>query len=183
MRANDWHVLMIVAVLAAVAPLMASTPKSPSLPDFPGWPTHFEGRALRSLPLTEPEQRFERTFPGRIGRFTDGSRELVIRWVTKPTRMLHPAADCFRGSGYAIEPRPLERHEDSSWSAFDATKGTMRFRVRERITGANGDQWSDVSAWYWSASRSAVDGPWWATTVADAYSGSFAAGVPLSAAE
>jgi hypothetical protein len=55
-------------------------------------PAH-EGCALVELPLTPREAGFTRTFPAGLGRFSDGQRELIIRWVGAPTRRLHSAAD------------------------------------------------------------------------------------------
>ncbi|MDP1791075.1 MAG: hypothetical protein Q8L12_10910, partial [Methylibium sp.] len=66
------------------------------------WPRQFDGRTLRPLALSPVEQRFANAFPGAIGRFSDGERLLVLRDVQRPTRMLHPAADCYRGLGYSI---------------------------------------------------------------------------------
>src|SRR5262245_28444559 len=97
------------AALAALAPLLAR-PSASAVAEaghFPGWPTHYEGRVLTELPLTQRELAFVRDFPGRVGRFSDGRREIIIRWVGAPTRRLHPASDCFRGSGYSITPMPL----------------------------------------------------------------------------
>ena len=55
--------------------------------------------------MSEVEQRFAARFPGAIARFSDGERVIVLRHVERPTRMLHPAADCFRGLGYAHAAR------------------------------------------------------------------------------
>jgi hypothetical protein len=133
----------------------------------PSWPTYFEGRLLRSLPLGEREKRFAADFPGGIARFTDGEREIVMRWVSRETRMLHPASDCFRGLGYSITPRPLRVDTTGAkWGAFTATHGNQRLDVRERIYDAAGHQWTDVSAWYWSAATGKSQGPWWAITTA-----------------
>jgi len=71
---------------------------------FPGWPTDLDGKALKELPLTEREQRFNSGFPGRIGRFTDGRREIIIRWITVPSHRLHAASVCLRASGAKIIP-------------------------------------------------------------------------------
>ena len=134
---------------------------------FPGWPAEFEGKALTELPLTELEQRFNADFPGKIGRFTDGKREIVIRWVTEATRKLHPAADCFQGLGYSVKPLPLQRDgKGSLWSSFAASKGSDRLRVYERINSDAGETWTDVSAWYWAALRHGQGG-WWAITIAE----------------
>jgi hypothetical protein len=119
------------------------------------------------------EQRFASDFPGRIARFSDGEREVVIRWVSRETRKLHPASDCFRGSGYAITPEPLAVDADGTrWGSFLASRGAQRLHVRERIYDASGEEWTDVSAWYWAATAGKSRGPWWAITTAETYVGS-----------
>jgi hypothetical protein len=135
---------------------------------FPGWPATFEGRPLRELPLTEREERFGEGFPGRIARFTDGRRELILRWVAVPTRQLHSAADCFQGLGYSTTGPTLWRQEDgSAWHRFTAARGTVRLTVREAITSGTASRWMDVSQWYWEALLGRTQGPWWAVTVAE----------------
>ncbi len=136
---------------------------------FPGWPAQLEGRELKPLPLTERELRFGEDFPGKIGRFTDGRTEVIVRWVTEATRKLHPASDCFEGIGFRVQPLPLHVDEHGSrWSSFTATRGNERLRVRERIYAGTGESWSDVSSWYWAALRETSAGPWWAITIAEA---------------
>lgn len=159
---------LIACATAALLPFLSAHSEQPSRNNvaFPGWPDQFEGRTLTALPMTALEQRFMSDFPGRIGRFSDGKRELVISWVTEPTRKLHPAADCFQGLGYSVKPLALHRDDRGwLWSSFAAIKGNERLRVYERIHSESGESWTDVSAWYWSALRE--DGPWWAITVAE----------------
>ena len=135
---------------------------------FPGWPSSFEGRELTVLPLSEREQRFGLDFPGRLARFTDGRREIIIRWVTQPTRKLHPASDCFEAIGYSVRPDALRVDRNGArWGSFIATRGTERLLVSERIYTEAGDTWADTSAWYWSAISQNTRGPWWAVTVAE----------------
>jgi hypothetical protein len=176
MHANR-HVAFIVALLAAgLAPLFASTGTRAPAEDFPGWPTHFEGRSLQALPLSDAERRFERDFPGRLGRFTDGQREIVIRWVSQPTRKLHPASDCFRGSGYRVAPMPIDIVNGEPWSRFDARREHEHWRIREAIIEDAGVEragiddrrrrWTDVSSWYWAAMRDSRGRRWWSFTVA-----------------
>lgn len=158
-------------VLALVAPWLAA-PRSAGGGDaaatFPGWPTHFAGRPLTRLPLTEREERFGGDFPGRIARFTDGRRELVVRFVTGPTRKLHPASDCFAGIGYRVRPLPLKVDVDGArWGGFTAERGGEKLLVYERIYSDAGGSWEDVSAWYWAAAGGKGPGPWWAVTVAE----------------
>jgi hypothetical protein len=169
-------VYLIACLLAATMPLLPLATEERRINGahgdaaaaFPGWPASFEGRALTPLPLSERERRFGEGFPGRVGRFTDGTREIIIRWVTEPTRKLHPASDCFASTGYAVQPLPL-RVDDAGerWGAFTASRGAERLRVRERIHDGAGRSWTDASAWYWSALADDTPGPWWAITVAE----------------
>jgi hypothetical protein len=128
----------------------------------------WDGVALRPLALSEVEQRFADRFPGAIGRMTDGTQTLVMRQVTQPTRMLHPAADCYRALGYRIEQARLERDAQARmWRCFVAQRhGAQKFRVCERIVDARGTAFTDTSAWYWAAASGQSHGPWQAVTVA-----------------
>jgi len=162
---------LIACVLAALAPFVFAESHVPSNAGnvaFPGWPTEFDGKTLTPLPLTEVEKRFAGGFPGRIGRFTDGNREIIIRWVTEATRKLHSSSDCFQGLGYSVQPLAAHRDTNQSlWGSFAATKRNDRLRVYERINNDAGETWTDVSSWYWSALRREDSGPWWAFTVAE----------------
>ncbi len=139
---------------------------------FPGWPVHPAGRGWRELPLGEREAGFAKDFPGRVARFHDGEREWVLRWVTSPTRRLHPAADCFRGAGYVITPLSIVTDEKGRrWARFRAERDGERLLVRERIEPAanpTAEGWTDASSWFWSAALGrAGDGPWLAWTSAE----------------
>jgi hypothetical protein len=163
---------LTVCTLAALMPLLPSQSKRSATPNpvvaFGGWPQAIEGQVLRPLPLTERELRFGGDFPGQIGRFTDGQREVIVRWVAEATRKLHPASDCFEGVGFHVKPLPLHVDRNGSlWSSFIATRGNERLRVRERIYTETGESWTDVSSWYWAAARETSVGPWWAVTVAE----------------
>lgn len=132
------------------------------------FPTQFENRPLQRLELSTREEVFAKDFPGEIRRYVQGSREIIIRYVTEPTRKLHPASDCFSAIGYKIEPLPLKIGEsEQKWSCFRATKGDENLRVCERIFADNGESWTDVSSWYWSA-LSRTNTGYWALTVAEA---------------
>jgi hypothetical protein len=161
---------IVACAVAALMPFLSARSESPGNAGavaFPGWPTEFQGRPLTALPLTALEQRFNADFPGKIGRFTDGKREIIIRWVTVATRKLHPASDCFQGLGYSVKPLAVHRdNKGSLWSSFAATKGNDQLRVYERIHNDSGETWTDVSAWYWSALRNG-EGGWWAITIAE----------------
>jgi hypothetical protein len=133
------------------------------------WPREWDGRTLRPLALSAVEQRFAAQFPGRIARLTDGAQVLVMREVRTPTRMLHPAADCYRGLGYRIEQARLERDDAQRlWRCFVAERNGQRTRVCERIVGADGAAFTDASSWFWAAQLGQSTGPWQAVTTARA---------------
>jgi hypothetical protein len=159
---------IIACALAAVVPLLPLRVSGTPQPAFPGWLTRFEGKPLKELPLSEREQRFKADFSGHIARFTDGTREIVVRWVTQETRKLHPTADCFEGLGYRIKPLPLRVDaEGNRWGAFAATRGDATIHVYERIHDDAGNSWTEASEWYWAALMGKTKGPWWAITVAE----------------
>ena len=155
-------------ILAALRPLTLGPIAAGAVPAFPGWPSELQGNQIYALPLTEREEAFARDFPGRIGRFSDGTREIILRWVTQDTRKLHPASDCFRGAGYAVHPLPVrvDRVGDY-WSCFAASARGASMRVCERIRGVKGESFSDTSAWFWAALLGESKGPWWAETIAE----------------
>jgi hypothetical protein len=172
LRSRGAIAAFLAAVLAAsVAPNLDHAHERPSISgtDFPGWPTHYEDRPLTELPLTAREAAFMRDFPGRVGRFSDGRREIIVRWVGAPTRRLHAAADCFRGSGYAVTSLPVKR--DAAGAAMGWFRailgGTGDMIVCELIRGNHGESWPDVSAWYWSAMFGSSAAPWWSFVVAE----------------
>src|SRR5262245_15333361 len=159
-----------MAIVAALLPLQDQTfgARDPALAGFPGWPTHYDGRALKAMPLTRRELAFVQDFPGRVGRFSDGRREIIIRWVGAPTRRLHPAADCFRANGYAITPVPARTNSvGDTMSCFRASFRGQHMRVCELIRSEQGASWPDVSAWYWNAMLGSERGPWWSYVVAE----------------
>ena len=133
-------------------------------------PTEWQGAPLRPLALSEVEKRFAQHFPGSVARMTDGKQVLVLRTVTQPTRMLHPATDCYRGLGYRIRNEQLEVQADQArWRCFVADRSTgasRAVRVCERIEDAQGQGYTDTSAWYWAAIAGQSTGPWRAVTIA-----------------
>jgi len=144
-----------------------ATPGGPAndFPSFPGWSAGPVAPDWTPQALGARETRFARDFPGKIALFTDAERTYVVRWLPTPTRRLHPAADCLRALGYTIEPRPLlQKTGGTLWSACDAIRGSECLRVHERILGADGHSWTDVSTWFWQASLGRATGPWWIVT-------------------
>lgn len=161
-------VFLGLCAVAALLPTFERRPVAASAAAFPGWPTQWEGEPIREVPLNARELRFNSNFPGRVAKFTDGRRELILRWVTQGARQLHGSADCFRGMGYSVTPQPgVNNGSGGVWSSFMAERGGQRLLVRERITDADGIEWTDVSAWYWSVLLKRSTGPWLGATVAE----------------
>lgn len=160
-------------VLAAVLPLLGASGEG-QLPENPRSVEWAEamwlpgGASAVRRPLTAVEERFANRFPGAIGRFADSRQEWIVRVVHRPTRLLHPAADCFRGLGYAVETTHVTVDaRNERWSCFAATRGGQSLKVCERIFDLDGGRWTDTSAWYWSSllgRTGGQHGPWWAVT-------------------
>jgi hypothetical protein len=141
----------------------ASQPAAPAIE----LPSQWNGRPVRPLVLTEVEQRFARQFPGAIARMTDGEQVVVLRTVLRPTRMLHPAADCYRGIGWRVQDAKLQQDGSQKlWRCFTASRNGQGLHVCERIVDAKGQSFTDASAWYWAALLGQTSGPWQAFTVA-----------------
>jgi len=158
---------LILCLAAALVPFLPGGAGGDGCPDaFPGWPPQLDERPLSALALGERDARFVSGFPGRVGKFTDGEREILIRWVPRPTRKLHSGADCFRGMGFATKPLPVRVDgRGHRWSAFEVRRGALVLTVRERIFNETGGAWTDPSGWYWSALMGRSEGPYWAVTV------------------
>jgi exosortase/archaeosortase family protein len=151
--------------------LCTSSPAvEPQSIDFPGWPKDFQGAPLIEVGLSSQESRWERQFPGRVGRFTDGNREIVIRWVRSATRSLHPASDCLQALGYTIKPRRIRRDTSGSlWGCFDAVRGSKEpLSICEQIRDGDGISWSDTSSWFWHAALRPSHKGYWAWSVSKA---------------
>jgi hypothetical protein len=166
--AEHWpHALAAVALCCAMLPLGLTESAEPTTAAaHTEWPRAWHGQPLQPLAMSAVEHRFAAHFPGRIARFAvaDGS-ELVLREVQRPTRMLHPAVDCWRGIGWRIEATRLETDAQALlWRCFEATRDGQRVRVCERIVDADGQAFSDASAWFWAASLNRSRGPWQAVT-------------------
>jgi hypothetical protein len=162
-------VFICLAALGLLRPLLVeeTAPRSQVFA-FSGWPAQFEGKGIVQLPLSEREKSFARDFPGQIGRFTDGEREIILRWIAKESRKLHPASDCLKGAGFAVRPLPLTRDtQGNQWNCVQASRQDSSARVCERIYDGKGKNWSDTSTWFWDALLGNTQGPWWAATVAD----------------
>lgn len=133
---------------------------------LPAWPTHHNGKRLTQMKLSAQEKQWLGNFPGKVARFSDGRGQIILRWVTTPTRRLHPAVDCFRGLGYKIEKIQIVKDASGNWRRFVASKGKLRLSVRERISDKNNRLFTDTSEWYWSALMKKSKGPWMVVTEA-----------------
>ncbi len=157
-RPGQW---ILIGFLVLSGSLITDVTRSkPQIPNFSGFPTRWEGEPLTALPLSPAERRFAATFPGRLGAFsTPSGNRIILRWVTSATRKLHSSADCLRSEGYRITGGPNDR--------LASLKGGGTFQIRERIFAAAnpGQEWSEVSPWYWDAFFGRSTGPWWASTV------------------
>jgi hypothetical protein len=165
---NALHALLLAAICAAVVPFFADEHRQVSaMNSSVAWPTQFQGRALARLPLSAREQAFLSGFPGSTARFTDGERDIVMRQVLSPTRRLHPAEDCYRGSGYEIsESRIVRDSSNSQWHCFNAKRSDGTRNVCEQLRDKDGRRWTDVSSWFWAATLGKSTGPWFVVTVA-----------------
>lgn len=170
----------LAMALATLLPLVATGSGQPARSDAgteAELPRAWDGRALRPLALSAVEQRFADRFPGRIARLTDGERIVVLRSVAQPTRMLHPAADCYRALGWRISGEGLhafDRHDgiEGVQRCFIATRHGQTLRVCEYIVDGHGAVYSDTSAWYWDALLGRSHAGWLAVTVAEPWRGS-----------
>ncbi len=157
------------AILSAAALLAAGTPLVPAAPvavaSEVSWPTRDDGRRLTPIAATALDARLARDFPGRIARFSDGRRQIVLRHVPQATRQLHPARDCFEAIGYRVAPVPMARGAGGTLSScFEATRDGVVLKVCERIVAHDGESFPDVSSWYWPALLGRSRGPWLANT-------------------
>ena len=142
------------------------------------WPKSWGGNAIVPCEQSPEMMKFWSGFPGAYHEFTvvsSGAAEksgaavperIVMRLVTQPTRLLHPAQDCFRGSGFSITPLPAYLDQNNRlWSGFIAEKNGRKRVVRQCVIAVGGFDleraeeavaarvWPDVSSWYWDVAR------------------------------
>ncbi len=159
---------LTLCILTAARPLLTHSPSTcPSAvtAGFPGWAAAPIPAGLTPLALSPREAKFAQQFPGQIAAFTDGQTTWLVRWLAQPTRKLHPATDCLRATGYSVAPEPIfAGHDGTHWGTLRATRGTEKLLVRERIIDVQGHEYTDVSAWFWSATLEKSPAPWWCVT-------------------
>ena len=154
--------LVGISLLGMVRPLLQSQIVNHlQLPAETEWPSHFMGKLLIPIPLTEGEESFYQGFPGQAAQFEGGGERLILRRVQAATRKLHPAKDCFKGIGYSIGELGLVMDAyEQIWRIFRATKENESLEVLEMISDNHGNTWSDVSTWYWAVLLRRTQGPW-----------------------
>lgn len=154
----------LIVAFAALAPFFVKRPTTEAKSHtFPGFPPPFS--SMVELPLSPIEARFAEKFPGKIAKFEEAGAQYVVRFVETPTRMLHPATDCFRASGFDITPLArCEAPQAAAQGCFLATSKNTTLLVSESIRDAHGKSFNDVSAWYWATQTGTTQGPWWSVT-------------------
>ena len=156
-----------LTVAAGLIPLLHAGETGARSRSAVAWPTTFQGRPLERVALTPVEERFAAHFPGAVARFTDGEHQLILRAIDRPTRLLHPAADCFKAVGYSVQDSGVMADANGvQWGCFTASRYGRSMRVCERIFDEDGHSWTDVSAWYWHAVLGRTRAPWTAVAVA-----------------
>jgi exosortase/archaeosortase family protein len=161
--------LMTAAVLAPI--LAIGTPRTPLLSEIGPEPVSFtfDGLTLplRPMPSTAEEAAFAKSFPGTLSSHRWGDDQVILRRMTEATRRLHPSRDCLSAAGFeTTDAITVTRPDGSEWANFSAVRNGEQLMVFERIVSErNGATWTDVSAWYWSAMRHPLNGPWEAETV------------------
>jgi exosortase/archaeosortase family protein len=168
-RRVDRLILLASAMLAPSMMIHAADQARPAEP-LPA-PVFFTFNGL-TLPLhpqppSPEETAFARSFPGSISSHRWGDHQVILRRVTTATRRLHPSRDCLRAGGFeTTDSVTVQCSDGSEWSRFSAIRNGERLIIHERIVSeADGASWTDVPAWFWSAMRHPLNGPWRAEAV------------------
>jgi hypothetical protein len=158
-----FKIYFMTCVLAAIIPFLPVKPVSrQDHGTFPGWPEQFDGVTLQKLPLSAREEQLAQGFTGRIACFTDGEREIILRWTSLAQKNLSSALDYFKRQHYNVTFRDIWKDPNRVyWRSFDATKTNEHLRVWERIYDAAGNSWTETPTWYWAVLWGKTRGPWW----------------------
>ncbi len=166
-----WGMLFLTCLVAGILPLISIRPEANPVKTvvFPGWPEYFEGRKLKPIRQSEEAVRFQSGFPGAVAVFDAEGQRVILRWVTRETRQVHPSSDCYRALGYDIKWLPaFIGKAQERWNCFAATRERDRLFVRECVFDCHfASVCSDVSAWYWSAVTHKTNPPWWVVTIVE----------------
>lgn len=163
---------LLLCVAAMIVPLWPSSEPARDSGNavFPGWPQEYEGKALTSQELSPREQRFYRDFDGCVAKFSDGGRQIVMRWTDSATRKFHLFERCYQAIGYDVQAIPMRLdREGRRWRAFMAKHPREKATVRvcERICDTAGNEWTDESAWRWACFWKQTVPPWYSMTIAE----------------
>ena len=165
----DRMILWLSALLAPFLMIRASEHTEVAIPFNAPEVFTFNGLTLplHPLPPSTEELAFAASFPGSLSSHRWGDGQVILRRVTKATRKLHPSRDCLRAAGFETTDSVTVRCPDGlEWARFSATRGESRLTIHERIVSEeDGSFWTDVPAWYWSALRHPLNGPWRAETI------------------
>ena len=151
--------------------LWFATPRRPGPPKLGIGPEVFtfagQTLPLSPMPPTPTEMAFAESFPGTLASYQWGDSQVILRRVNSATRRLHPSRDCLRAAGFeTTEAITIRLGDGTDWARFHATRDGDRWTVFERVVSVqNHLSWTDASAWYWSAIRHPLNGPWQAETV------------------
>ena len=128
--------------------------------------TEYQGQPVEEVPLSSREEAFAKNFPGQLRVYRIGNDTLIVRHVTKATRMLHPSYHCLKAEGFSISNSSLQTDPKGHQSStYQANLNNEAYLVSEVIRSADGNRhWADVSAWYWHALFNPKSGPWVAET-------------------
>lgn len=168
-RYSDRLLLLAAALLAPLMQSRAVLPAYPAADTPPPQVFTFNGLTLPLQPLsaTPAERAFAASFPGALDSFRWGEAQVILRRVTTATRQLHPSRDCLRAAGFEVsDATTVGTADGAEWSRFSAIRDGTRLVVHERIVSErDASTWTDVPAWFWSALRHPLNGPWRAETV------------------
>ena len=163
------RILIAIHFLAALLPVLQPAFQWQEKPDnaLPPFPTDWEGVTLHPLPI-DLSDTYLANYPGEAARFTDGEREFLFRWISRPSRPVHAPEVCFKAIGYTIDPLPsfLDDH-GRTWASFRASQPSHTRTVYAVILDDEGNSFYDNSSWYWAASTGKSRGPWLAITLAE----------------
>lgn len=126
---------------------------SPSAPV--AWPQKWKGEWLEPMPLSRAEREFAKNFPGKIGVFQAGQRTVILKQIEKPTRKLHSITDCLKATGNQVTPMGPGKYVSTGATGSQSIEETIFKHYPGHET-----RWTDVSEWFWSASRASASGPW-----------------------
>ena len=159
--------LVIVCLVAGLVPLLPwrTDATASSNEAAREWPEPF--RSMKQGELTDAERRFAAGV--QMGRFHQDGCDWLVRWIRDASRRVHPAEECYRATGWRVQPRLSQVSAVSdtrlpaqprNWGCFAARRGAETVEVCQTIIDENGRSWSDVGSWWWSATFGKSKGPW-----------------------